>query len=258
MIISCPECKTRYVVSPTAIGKDGRLVKCSNCEHSWFEEAPAEDLEVVPEKVIEETPPEVTKPPQSSDITNGEEEDVKLGDEPLRKNLPALIEDNKTGKIIGWGVLVVFLLATLASLYFFKDWIEDHNEVAKILYEKWDLVLSDPISPENQVLPPEINKVPHPASFLTMRQSVEIQEGTAGPTLVIFLDIQNSGTQAVELPEMAGVIKNAEGEEVFTWTQNLVPSIVPAGGFQQYEIFVESIQTSSRNAEVSFTWPEKN
>ena len=91
-----------------------------------------------------------------------------------------------------------------------------------------------------------------------MRQSVEIQEGASGPTLVIFLDIQNTGTEAVDLPAMAGVIRNAEGEEVFTWTQNLVPSIVPPGGFQQYEIFVESIQTISRNAEVSFTWPEEN
>lgn len=258
MIISCSECKTRYVVAPGAIGKKGRLVKCSNCHHTWFEEAPAEDLELVPEIVIEEEKPDVTKPPQSSDKPEEEEEDVRLGDEPLRKNVPALVEARKTSVVVGWVVLAVFFIGSGLSLYFFKDFIEDNNKVAENLYEKWDLAWGDQVQPETQVLPPEILTIPHPASFLTMRQSVEVQEGASGPTLVIFLDIQNSGTEAVELPEMAGVIKNDQGVEVFTWTQNLVPSTVPAGGFQQYEIFVESIQTSSRNAEVSFTWPEEN
>lgn len=258
MIISCSECETRYVVAPKAIGKQGRLVKCSNCHHTWFEEPPAEDLELVPEKVIEEEKPGVTKPPQSFDKPENEEEDVRPGDEPLRKNVPALVEAHKTPIVVGWVVFAVFIIGGGLSLYFFRDFIEDSNAVAETLYEKWDLVSGGPVQPETLVSPPEVVIVPHSASFLTMRHSVEIQEGTAGPTLVIFLDIQNSGTEAVELPEMAGVIRNDEGAEVFTWTQNLVPSIVPAGGFQQYEIFVESIQTSSRNAEISFTWPEDN
>jgi len=258
MIISCAECKTRYVVAPKAIGKEGRLVKCSNCGYTWFEEAPAENLEVVPEKVVEKEKPKATKPPQSFDKPETEEEDVRPGDEPLRKNVPALIEARKTPVIVGWVVLAAFFIGGGLSIYFFRDTIEDNNLVAKTLYEKWDLVWNEQVQPQPLALPSEVVSVPHPAGFLGMRQSVEIQEGASGPTLVIFLDIQNSGTGAVELPAMAGVIRNSEGEEVFTWTQKLVPSIVPAGGFQQYEIFVESIQTTSRNAEVSFTWPEEN
>lgn len=258
MIISCSECETRYVVAPAAIGKKGRLVKCSSCGHTWFEEAPAEVLELVPETAIEEEKPSVTKPPQSFDKPEAEEEEVRLGDEPLRKNVPALVEAHKTPVLVGWVVLVVFFIGSGLSLYFFRDFIEDNSKVAETLYEKWDMAWGDQVQPEPQVLPPETLTVPHPASFLTMRQSVEVQEGTSGPTLVIFLDIQNSGIEAVELPEMAGVIRNAQGAEVFTWTQSLVPSTVPAGGFQQYEIFVDSIQTSSRNAEVSFTWSEEN
>ena len=44
MIIACPACTTRYVVPDSAIGHEGRTVRCAKCRHSWFQDPPELEL----------------------------------------------------------------------------------------------------------------------------------------------------------------------------------------------------------------------
>jgi predicted Zn finger-like uncharacterized protein len=37
MYIACPECDTKFVVTPEQIGTHGRKVKCSKCAHIWHQ-----------------------------------------------------------------------------------------------------------------------------------------------------------------------------------------------------------------------------
>ena len=36
MILTCPECTTRFAIDPEAIGPNGRTVRCSQCSATWF------------------------------------------------------------------------------------------------------------------------------------------------------------------------------------------------------------------------------
>jgi predicted Zn finger-like uncharacterized protein len=62
MILTCPQCATRYFLPDVQIGARGRAVKCAHCGHSW-REFPPPDVEVVevvadpPAPTVENAPP---------------------------------------------------------------------------------------------------------------------------------------------------------------------------------------------------------
>lgn len=251
MIIACPECNTRYVVAPQAIGEKGRLVKCSRCEHTWFQEPSEDNAEIVPETVIEKDPPSQKDKDGMEKLDPGSKPEG-----PLRKNVPALVKERSAGIIAGWVILVLLVSGVGFSLYHFRSDLERTYPAAETLYAKWDyLVLGKkpkpPAKPE-----PVIEVIPHPASFLTMRQAMEIRMEDGFPTLVITLDIQNQGDQDITLPRFTGYLRDSEGNEVFSWPQVLDPATISAGAFQQYEIIVDKIPAEAAEAEIVFNWDE--
>ena len=96
MIVTCPNCATKYLVDPAALGTDGRQVRCARCRHMWLQE---------PEIRIVDAP-SVAPPPDQT------ERDVRP------RNLPATFEQLRRRSLrvaMGWAVLVVVVVALLTA-----------------------------------------------------------------------------------------------------------------------------------------------
>lgn len=64
MILSCPSCRTRYVVPDSAIGVDGRKVRCAQCRFSWFQEGPEQLIASPPQSPPPPPPPAPVRRPE--------------------------------------------------------------------------------------------------------------------------------------------------------------------------------------------------
>lgn len=75
MILECSECHTRYLVPDTAIGSEGRTVRCAKCKHSWFQQPETLDLPpaamIAPEPAYPAPPPQPIAAPSAAEAASG-------------------------------------------------------------------------------------------------------------------------------------------------------------------------------------------
>jgi predicted Zn finger-like uncharacterized protein len=63
MILTCPQCETRYQADASKFAPPGRKVRCAKCGHTWHQEAPAPEPEEGLEAAVAPPEPEPTPPP---------------------------------------------------------------------------------------------------------------------------------------------------------------------------------------------------
>ncbi len=197
MILACPACDTRYAVPDSAIGAEGRTVRCARCRHSWFQAGSELDLETLeqegsakvesaPRQPWHDVPPIASGDDRESEDTGRSQFAAEPPFRPRRNPLKM------------WGmaasVFAVISLGTVAAVSYagLPDWVPVSRPTFAM--NEPDLVLEFPASQQDR------RTLPDGSEYF----------GVAG-------EIKNVGHETKAVPPVLIVLYDSRNRKVYNW-----------------------------------------
>lgn len=225
MILTCPDCNTRYLTKPEAIGDNGRTVRCSKCSNTWFVAAEPDTL-----ALEEQMKPELTEMSTSGrrgdDKTSGgaNAEGRRQGDQrddaPLEKGAHVSFRDNvdkkrRNRRVFGvamiWVTTLGLLILAALLAFFFRQPIVEKFPQTSAIYDAFSVKASA-------------------TGLILDSPQHEYVRIDGEPRLVVNGTVQNLTKKNKDIPLVKLSILNRNDEEITHWfVQPSPPKVGPRG-----------------------------
>ncbi len=247
MKLTCPECSTQFLIDPSAIGVNGRTVRCSKCSGTWFVASEPDVMDLhdhkkevqaqadfikgaLPEASQQSEPnsPNEYHSLESSVVSNSVLEnalakpDMDLEDELVSIGTDeaphAVLRDNREKKIVRrrligvsliWIVTLAILALTALASYVFRAQIMEQFPVTRKIYKAFNI--EAPI-------------------FGLELYALETRYGDNNGVQTLFVSgkIRNVDVKTRDIPLISLSFKDAGGEIISSWViEPSQPSLQP-------------------------------
>ena len=223
MIVTCSKCEKRYVVDPRALGTPGRRVRCSNCQHTWFESVPEEALPAIEVPPLPQTPPVVR---------------TAATDEPAaerRVQLPAVPRQRAGMVWLSWGAIGAAIVIAIGTLVAERRNIMNATPFTARLYT---LVGLGPAVPG---------------------QGLELQQVTPSrgvdngvPTLAINGQVANVSGSPRPVPKLKVTLRDADNKELQSWVVSVTDQPLAPGASVPFHTTISQPPDGATGVIVSF------
>ncbi len=193
MILTCPECSTRFAVDDAALRPKGRRVRCGNCKHVWHQ-APPEIEEDEPFPALFGAADRDEAPPAATAEERADEPPVRR----TRSAPPPEPEPNRAATL-AWGALVLVIALIVGGGWVLRDDVVQAWPGARRIYN----LAGVPVKPAGAGL--ELREV-----------SWKRDQVDGVPVLLVEGDVANVSHQVRAVPKIRGTLIGG-GKPVQQW-----------------------------------------
>lgn len=265
MIITCPECETRYTVKAEAFKAPGRKVRCKECGHEWFQPPPPEEdaAEAAPPPAPEPEPDDDADEPAIADEPGGaaaddaddaefEEEAAEEAPKPRASDrtvrfdaddidpppIPPFQPQEKRrgrGAIAGWILLVLFVIVFFGSALAFRGDVARIWPATAALYRAVGLPIESPLK------------------FRQVENEVQTENGLT--VLALKGEIVNEHDRTLAVPRVRVAFRDRAGQEIYHYFFAVPEAELEPGATAEFVTRVSSPPAGASDVVLRFVEP---
>ncbi|MCC7305442.1 MAG: zinc-ribbon domain-containing protein [Alphaproteobacteria bacterium] len=224
MILTCPQCNTRYELDAQRLAPGGHRVKCTNCSHIWYQEAREGASEAPQQESGFNDIPDSVKPfAEYADIPAFITEPIP------RKTIPPQV-------LAGYGAAAAVFVLVFGLLIALKGSMVSAWPASALLYEKLGMAVA----------------VPGEGLIFDGVTVTTSPSGNGGQSLKISGHISNLMEEEREIPLITAELHDDKGEVLEHWLIEMDQTLVPPGGQAVFSASYPAAHSNGKSVRIFF------
>lgn len=253
MILTCPQCSTRYQADAAKFAGAGRKVRCAKCGHAWHQTAPEPEADNEGTEALDAAPPPAKAEPAHTPIpprrtVHPPEQEQASDAAPDNDDETAAAPPRPAWKDFAWksNGLALAGWAGLVAAILIVGWsaVRYRQEVATLWPRSASLYASVGLPVNARGL-----------AFSDVTYSREQEDGE--PVLAVTGSLVNVSGRELAVPPVTLVMSDDSKRELYRWTFTPIVSTLAAGQSVKFSTRVSSPPTGAEHLQLQFAEAEK-